>query len=287
MSNENTEVEEEVVETTAPETPSAEETERQQQDHAAAQQRQAEESEARQMGWRPQTEFRGDPGKWVEAKEFIRRGKEHLPIKVSRLERELQESREANKTFAEFVEKSHKATVQKLESEINGLKAQKAAAAEAGDTKAMLAADNALEGKREELASTKDAAPKPAAAPNAEPPEVVAFYDRNPLVASDEDLHAFANGHVRTLMTKGVALADALTKTEDAMRRAYPEKFVNPRRSTTGAVEGGGAPAGGGAPTNKRTYQHLPAEAKAACDKFCKQIPGYTKEKYLAAYQWD
>lgn len=36
--------------------------------------------EARSMGWRPQEQFQGDPDNWVDADEFVRRGREVLPI---------------------------------------------------------------------------------------------------------------------------------------------------------------------------------------------------------------
>jgi len=38
------------------------------------------ETEAGEMGWRPQEEFKGDPTKWVDAKEFVERGEHILPI---------------------------------------------------------------------------------------------------------------------------------------------------------------------------------------------------------------
>lgn len=38
------------------------------------------EDEASEMGWRPQDQFKGDPDKWVDAKEFVERGEHILPI---------------------------------------------------------------------------------------------------------------------------------------------------------------------------------------------------------------
>src|SRR5574337_489576 len=38
------------------------------------------ESEAKEMGWRPQAQYKGDPEKWVDAQEFVERGEHILPI---------------------------------------------------------------------------------------------------------------------------------------------------------------------------------------------------------------
>jgi len=38
------------------------------------------EGRARRMGWRPQEEFRGDPVRWTDAKTFIERGENELPV---------------------------------------------------------------------------------------------------------------------------------------------------------------------------------------------------------------
>lgn len=45
------------------------------------------ETRARDMGWRPQNEWRGDPQAWRPADEFLRRGEEVLPIVRSRAQR--------------------------------------------------------------------------------------------------------------------------------------------------------------------------------------------------------
>lgn len=281
MSNENETVEE-VVETPAAEAPDADQ--------------QAAEQEASATGWRPKAEFRGDPTKWVDAKEFIRRGKDHLPIKVARLEKQLEtagrtveELREANKKFGEFTEQARERERKEFQRQLDEARADKRRAAEAGDTKAMLAADDRIDVARERLAETPAADPT-AGKPQkpAEPPEVTDFYERNPQVENDKALHIFANSHVRSLMAEDPALRlpEALRLTEEAMRRAHPAKFGNPRRDAPGAVEGGGAPAGSGQRTGKRTYNDLPADAKRACDNLVKNMPGYKRENYLADYPW-
>ena len=38
------------------------------------------EQRARAMGWKPLAEYRGDPRRWTDAAEFIRKGEEELPV---------------------------------------------------------------------------------------------------------------------------------------------------------------------------------------------------------------
>ena len=79
------------------------------------------ESEAKAMGWVPQEEFRGDVEKHVDAKTFLERGQNYLPIvrkERDEYKRELQEVKgqmgEMKKTFEEF-STFHRNTVERTE----------------------------------------------------------------------------------------------------------------------------------------------------------------------------
>ena len=61
------------------------------------------EARAREMGWKPLAEYKGPPGKWRPAKEFVERGENILPI-----------VRDQNRRFGERIDK--------LEGEISGLR---------------------------------------------------------------------------------------------------------------------------------------------------------------------
>lgn len=80
----------------------------------------------------------------------------------------------------------------------------------------------------------------------------------------------------------GKAFFDELDK---QLEEILPEKYkkTKTRRSP---VEGGQSSTTRPAQAKKQTYDNLPADAKAACDKFVKQ--GFmTKEQYVAEYEWD
>jgi ElaB/YqjD/DUF883 family membrane-anchored ribosome-binding protein len=59
----------------------------------------ADVKEALSMGWSPREKWRGDPDSWVDAKEYRRRAKEHLPIVQGLLKRE-QEARQRERDQA-------------------------------------------------------------------------------------------------------------------------------------------------------------------------------------------
>src|SRR3990167_1618834 len=102
---------------------------------------------AEKRGWIPPTRFKGDPEKFVDAEEYIRRGEEVLPIvkeQNKRLHAELETLRKsAAKTEAALdaaqkaidqIEERHTVETQKaVEAARKQVKAQLAAASEAGD----------------------------------------------------------------------------------------------------------------------------------------------------------
>ena len=80
------------------------------------------------------------------------------------------------------------------------------------------------------------------------------------------------------------------------IRKKFPDKFTNTRRQKARGVEPGGT-GGGGRRGNGHTYADLPADAKAACDRFIKQgmfkgadggvLPvEKARDKYTEQYDW-
>ena len=57
---------------------------------------------------------------------------------------------------------------------------------------------------------------------------------------------------------------------------------VKPRNPVEGAMQGSSFTKAG-----KQSYENLPSEAKKECDRFVRQIKGYTREQYVADYAWD
>ena len=87
------------------------------------------------QGWVPKEEYKGDPEKWVEAAEFLRRGE--LFAKIEHQNRELKDVKRA----LQEITKLH-SQVREIEYKraLDTLKAQKKTALEEGDADAVIAA---------------------------------------------------------------------------------------------------------------------------------------------------
>lgn len=252
------------------------------------------EAEARKMGWVDKEEFRGDKDKWRPAEEFLDRGKRILPIvlkdnerlqrNLDRVKDELKEVRTATKELVEF-----HTTAAKREYE-RGRREREAvieAAAANADTNAVRA------GMQELDRFTQEHIPAPKKAETAQPevrvdPEIKDWIDKNPWFNADRSLNGYALDQYETLKREkpGMPESDVLAEIKRRTSAKFPEKFgINPEREGAAAVS---EPNGGrAARRNAKSYENLPADAKRACDKFVKSIPGYTKEKYVADYDWD
>lgn len=258
----------------------------QQQNDQQDTQRQSDEARARSMGWRPREEFRGDESKWVDATEFVRRGEEHLPIvraELKRTRQDLDETRRLAREALDFQRQQQERERKRLQGEIEALKQQQLAAVQSGDTQAYLQTEQAIKAKTEQMPAEVKPIPAPGPAP-----EAIDFKRRNPWFERDAALRGAANGiHEELLQSEpGLSLAENLARVEEEVKRRFPDRFVNPRRNSPGTVEGvtqtGGRPPG----TRKKGYADLPAEAKAACDKYVAQKL-MTRDQYLADYQFD
>lgn len=271
------------------------------------------EARARRMGWRPKEEFRGPPDKWSSAEDFIARGENELPIlrernrnldrqlqttseTVAELKTRMEQTGEVLSSMREMSLKAEERAYKKARAEIEEEQRTRAAAADvAGVTE--------TQRKLEELDKEREAAKvvvvpvtaKPDA-PTAKPRDPVAeqWIADNPWFTSDPEMNSTAQGiHTGMLQSrKDLSLAENLAETKRRVMKLYPEKFANPNReeAVTVAQPSGNAPA----PTNKnkkKTYADLPADAKAACDKYVKQINStspkkpYTPEEYVSMYE--
>lgn len=252
--------------------------------------RQQAETKARAMGWRPKDQFRGDPTKWVEAEEFVRRGEQHLPIlrdRLDRTQRELEELRQTSREALEMQRENQKRERARLQAEIDDLKAKRRDAVASGDQAAFDAAERGIE-QREKVMPPEPKAPVEPAAGRDIPPEALEFEQRNEWFRSDPVLRrkaiALHNAQLADPDDKR-PLAEKLLEVENEVKRLHPHKFSNQRRNGASSVDGGGDLGGGGQPRNgaKKGYQDLPAEARAACDRYVGQKL-MTREQYIADY---
>jgi hypothetical protein len=249
--------------------------------------------EALSMGWTPREEWKGDPSKWRSAAEFVERGKEILPIVNKRLEQERQRSaqlerelQEMRATLQEFREYSKRDKERMYKKALEDLKAKKKQALEEGDADAVLEIDDAILELRE--SNKKALEEEKPAAPAYDPANDVVYQTwlaENRWYGTDVELTYYADAIGRVLAhnnpeLKGRPFLDAV---KQRLREQFPDKFDNPRRKIA-TVEGSSV--GTSSSKLKRTYENLPPDAKAACDRFVKQGL-MTREEYVAEYDWE
>jgi len=241
------------------------------------------EAKAKEQGWAPKEEWRGDPDKWVDAQEFVERGETILPIVNAQLKKEREANQklredidEVKKTAAEFQafqKRQAEQAIKAVEARMEALKAQRAEAISQGDGERVNAIDDEIEEARETKRQAK-----------VEPQnEDMAYFDTwlkdNNWYQEDAKMRRYADGVAAELNKDGVKGKTFLKQLRAEVESQFPDKFKNPNRERSDVDTGTTRPPSGG-----KTYNDLPDEAKKACDRFVKTIPGYTKEAYLADY---
>ncbi len=257
------------------------------------------ETRAREMGWVPKEEFRGDPERFVDADTFVKRGEEFLPIlkattrkqveQINELQGRLTKTesllKEANEAIQAVRESTDKAELDRLRGTQKELKAEIKKAREEEDIDRELELQNQLTRVSDTL--TEAGKPKKSEkkeAPKSEPdpmqdPVFKGWVDDNPWFNTDRRKTALA-----------VAIADDLRAGGDKTTgRAFFDKVTaelnktlgikdNPNRETPSKTEGGSRGSnGGGSGGGGKTYADLPPEAKEACDRQSSRLVGPNK----------
>lgn len=242
---------------------------------------------ATRMGWADKPDFKGAPDKWVDAKTYVENGEQSLPIlreRMRTMERSLADSTKANKDYREFAEKAEERAYKRAKTE---LEAKVKQTAKAGDDEgAAAAATELVELERDHATATAASKDKP-------DPEFDAWvkqhgwYDEKS-AAFDADLALEAEAEAFKLRKKGdkregTVFLDAVA---DAVKKRFPDRFVNPRRKNGSGVEnaGGDAGSGGGGGGSKKGWDSLPPQAKKDGERFIKQ--GLVKDKATYAEQY-
>jgi len=250
------------------------------------------EQKARGMGWLPKEQFRGQPERWIDAEKYVQRGEEFIPFlqatnrklegelattngRLTEISTQLKEATETIDALKEFRTELNKERVEELKGNlVEGIKA----AREEGDVEKE-------EQLREKLAEAKVVAKEPDKKPEVrqEPrqdvtklPEWQDFVRDNPWWNEDPVMRSasvaigekMAAEHKLDGMTQAQRFA-AIAK-ETKMRFGLEEE---PQRQSR--VEGGRG--GGGRQeqqAGEKTWNDLPADTKAACDRLEDRLVG-------------
>lgn len=250
------------------------------------------EARARAMGWRPQDEFRGDPGNWRSAEEFVSRGENEMPIlrenlrrttdQVTELQSRLARQEQEFNTRVERLDRMGTAALDRQRADLErqwGNSMYNAAANGDMDAYRQLEQNRAASMAEfdRQAAEIKQPAKPEQTQPQGQPQmstedstRIEGWIGRNPWFKSDGELNAVAVAYSGNLTRQNPALSldDNLKQTEAYVRKRYADKF--------GMSSGGSAPVEGGAGAMPNSmgrgkgWNELPADARAQGAKFIK-----------------
>lgn len=256
------------------------------------------ENEARAQGWVGLEEFRGKEEDWVDAETFVRRGKEIMPIlrknnekllkELAEAKKVAEEAREAAKEFREYQKELTERKVKELNTQIEQLKQAKREAISAGDGDRVIAIDDAIDDIKEEQRATKEEAKAKVEEVKEQSfdPSLNEWLGTNSWFGQDQRMTAIANGVGEAIRRENPNLIGKpfLEQLDKELADIFPEKFG--KKKTPNPMDGGGGGSAGRPLRGKKSYDNLPADAKAACDKFVKQGL-MTREDYVKDYDWE
>jgi len=188
------------------------------------------EDQAREMGWKPQEEYSGDPKKWVSAEIYVARAP--LYEELERRGRELKEIKNVVHNLA-----SHNANIEKkaYENALKTLKAQHRQAVREQEFEIADQIEDRIDELKEEQATQSFKPPQPNVNPVLED-----WARKNTWFNTDQEMTEYANFVGRRIMTSNVPMEPEVLLKQVTMevKERFPEKFGNPRRQEAPAVNG-------------------------------------------------
>jgi hypothetical protein len=258
------------------------------------------EKEARLFGWVPKEEFRGSEADWVDAEAFVKRGKEINPIlrknnellmkKLDDKAKEIDEIKASVEEFKKFQKESFERKQMELQAQIVELKAQKKTAIAEGNGELVVDIDDQIDSLKEAQKEAKEEAKAPPPPPQqtvATDPDISDWLGRNQWFGQDSEMTEVSNALGASLRRQFPNLSgrEFLDRLDERIANYFPEKTSLGRKQRGSAVDSTGNVRSGG--SGKKTYDALPPEAKAACDKFVKQGLFKSKQEYVDLYDWN
>ncbi len=258
------------------------------------------EKNARHFGWVSKEEFRGNEADWVDAETFEKRGKEINPIlraNNDRLKKELEVTRQkhdseiaelkaATEEFKTFQKESFERKQKQLQDELLSLKDQRKEAIREGDADLVVE----LEDRIEEVKDARSVQQEPVATPKVQEPVTLDpslsdWIDGNKWFGNDIEATEVVNGLGASIRRQfpGLKGKEFLDKLDERIESVLPQLRGNPNQERASVDS---STTRGSSTTKKKSYDNLPSDAKAACDKFVKQGLFKTKQEYVDSYDW-
>jgi hypothetical protein len=257
---------------------------------------------AEAQGWAAQSEWKGDPKLWVDAETFVKRGDEWLKTmkrdnetmsrELKATQTRLMELQATTEEFKKFQADAHQRKVAELEAQLTSLKEERAQAISDGDGKKVNQLDDVLDKTKDDIREVKQAAkeaqkaPKAPEAPAQIDPALQTWLGENEWFGKDRRMTSIANGIGESLRLEFPDLKgqDFLDKLNTVLAEEFPNRFGKTDKPRS-PVESGSGTRGSGPRGSAKSYENLPADAKAACDRYVKSKL-MTREQYVADFDW-
>lgn len=252
----------------------------------------AAEKEARLFGWKPADEFDGPVERWKPADEFLEEGKringflrkdlDKLRHELTKRDQSLLEMQQTIQQFAQFHQETEARAFERAKKELKD--ARKAALRE-NDGELVVEIEERLEKLGDAPAPIQLRQPTPQTSQQPDP-VWTNWVAENSWFTENNKLRAITNGYGDIVRAEQPALV-GLPFLEEVKRRVqadFPEHFRSEESRRASAVGNSSEHRQG---VGKKTYADLPADAKAACDKFVKQKLIPSREAYVRDYFGD
>jgi hypothetical protein len=189
---------------------------------------------AMEMGWRPKEEFQGDEADFIDAGEFVRR--KPLFEKIDGQSRELKAVRRA---LEEFKTHYNKVNENAYERALASLKAERRQALTEGDGDRFEQIDDQIKAVEKQVEQVRADNAKPVVQDDVVHPEFQSWKSRNSWYDETSYMRKYADEVGIQLHQRGLAPAEVLKEVEKAVRKEFPQKFVNPNKAAAPDVEAG------------------------------------------------
>lgn len=245
------------------------------------------EVEARKMGWTDKEDFKGDPNHHIDAETFYKRAVEYMPIAkatIRKLSARLDAAEREAKRAAEFFSKAEQRAYERALADI---RAEQEAAVESGDLDAHRRAAeklDKLEKPTAAVAEDDDDDEERRAEEFADWGKANKWYATNAVMQAYADAQAQKIAKTKNGFLSRADLDAVAEKVREKFEDDYPDEFgktakPKPRNPVEGVSQSRGKPGG-------KTYNDLPPEAKAMCDKWVKNGTIKSRDDYVKNYAW-
>lgn len=257
------------------------------------------ETEARSQGWVPKTEFRGNEAEWIEAEVFVQRGKEINPIlrknneriqkELDATKRQMEDLKKTTEEFKKFQKEAYEHKIETYTLEIQDLKELKKKAVSEGDGELVVNIDDKIDEVKAKQASAKLQETDEKTTPPVDPvvqKAIESWVEDNSWYKTDKKMAAATDAVAAQVRQANPFLIgkEFFDEVDKELQDLFPAERLGKKVRPRSPVEAGksvGESKGG-----KKSYDNLPPEAKAACDKFVRQKL-MSKEEYVTMFQWD